>query len=85
MRSFILGALLATLLGCGGPMTQEGEPDLASQEAPLPDCSNEPNANLYRYYSDATYTELIGEYGCYCGGLYLWGGRSVYSKYIQEC
>ena len=85
MRTFLIGGLLALAVGCGGPMEQENEPNLATQEAPLPDCSNEPNANLYRYYSDATHTQLIGEWGCYCGGLFVWGSRSVYSEYIQEC
>ncbi|MBN9684107.1 MULTISPECIES: hypothetical protein [unclassified Corallococcus] len=85
MRTFLIGGLLAMAVGCGGPMEQESEPNLATQEATLPDCSNEPNANLHRYYSDAAHTQLIGEYGCYCGGLYYWGGRSVYSEYIQEC
>ncbi|MFB1478918.1 hypothetical protein [Corallococcus sp. RDP092CA] len=88
MRSIILGGLLATALmaaGCGGPMEEEEAAELATQEAPLPDCSNVPNADLRRYYNDAAHSQLIGEFGCYCGGLYNWGGRSVYSEYILEC
>jgi hypothetical protein len=84
MRNVMLGGLFALAVGCGGPLEQE-DVNLATQEAPLPDCSNEPNANLHRYYNDAAHTQLIGEFGCYCGGLYYWGGRSVYSEYIQEC
>jgi hypothetical protein len=82
MRNIMMGCLVAMAVGCGGSMV---DPELASQEATLPDCSNEPNANLRRYYNDAAHTQLIGESGCYCGGLFYWGYKSIYQEYIQEC
>ncbi|WP_301340368.1 hypothetical protein [Corallococcus exercitus] len=42
MRTFLLGGLLSLAVGCGGPMEQEKAPDLASLEAPLPDCVASP-------------------------------------------
>ncbi|WP_233582765.1 hypothetical protein [Corallococcus sp. CA053C] len=88
MRTSLIGGLLATALmsvGCGGPMEQEEAPDLATQEAPLPDCSVSPD-DLRNYYRDAAHTDLIGQWGCYCGGLYNWGNKSgPYVEYIYSC
>ncbi|PTL80180.1 hypothetical protein DAT35_29675 [Vitiosangium sp. GDMCC 1.1324] len=72
-------------VGCGGPtMEQEDSSDLGSLKAPLPDCSVSPD-NLRNYYSDAAHTNLIGQWGCYCGGLYNWGKSSAYIEYIYSC
>lgn len=87
MRTLIFGGLLATALmsvGCGGPMEQEDSSYLRSQEAPIPDCSNSPD-DLRNFYSDASHTTLIGQWGCHCGGLYDWGYKSTHVEYIREC
>ncbi|MBN8232131.1 hypothetical protein JYK02_31905 [Corallococcus macrosporus] len=65
MRTFLIGGLLALAVGCGGPMEQEEAPDLASQEAPLPDCAS--SVTSVRTYYNAARTTIIGERGCDCG------------------
>ena len=88
MRASILGGgLLATalmLVGCGAPLEEEEGPELATQEATIPDCSTSPDS-LYTYYSDATYLIQIGARGCWCGTWNSWGGTSIYRQYTSEC
>jgi hypothetical protein len=86
MRASIFGGLLATalLVGCGAPMEQEEESDFSTQEAPIPDCSSSPDS-LNNYYSDPSYTNLIGQRGCWCGSWTSWGKTSTYSQFISEC
>ncbi|WP_163998496.1 hypothetical protein [Pyxidicoccus caerfyrddinensis] len=87
MRTLLFGGLLATALmsvGCGGTLEQEDALDLESQKAPLPDCSSGVN-DLRNSYSDAAHTSLVGQWGCWCGGLYNWGTGSQYVEYILEC
>ncbi|WP_375744645.1 hypothetical protein NR800_07430 [Corallococcus interemptor] len=77
MRTFLIGGLMAMAVGCGGPLEQEEASNLATQEAPLPDCSN--SATSVRTYYDATGTTVIGERGCDCGFWINWGQiSSVY-------
>ncbi|RYZ40013.1 MAG: hypothetical protein EOO71_17685 [Myxococcaceae bacterium] len=85
MRTMIFGGLMAMAVGCGGITEPEAEIDLTSQKAPLPDCSSIPNSDLRNYYSNAAHTELVGQWGCYCGGLYVWGKSTTFMEYIQEC
>ncbi|MCY1040815.1 hypothetical protein OV208_05720 [Corallococcus sp. bb12-1] len=86
MRASILGGVLATALmvGCGPAMEQEEAPDLATQEAPLPDCANSPDY-LTMYFSDGSYSEQIGGRGCHCGWWESWGRTSAYRQILNEC
>ncbi|NBD07943.1 MULTISPECIES: hypothetical protein [Corallococcus] len=87
MRASIVGGLSLMALmavGCGGPVSQEEGPDLASQEATIPDCSNSPDS-LTMYFKDATYTEQIGGRGCHCGTWESWGRSSIYQQYVSDC
>jgi hypothetical protein len=87
MRVSIFGGLLATALmvaGCGAPVEQEEGADLSTQEAPLPDCSTS-GETLYTYYSDASYTNMIGQRGCSCGMWMSWGTTSTYRLFTPEC
>jgi hypothetical protein len=87
MRTMLLGGLVAAALmsvGCGGTLEPEDTLDLESQKAPLPDCNNSPD-NLRNYYSDATHTTLVGQWGCWCSGLYYWGTGTQYVEYIWSC
>ncbi|MFY2563648.1 hypothetical protein ACN469_39000 [Corallococcus terminator] len=87
MRNFVVGSLLATALtavGCGGSLEQEESPDLASQQAALPDCQSSGD-DLRNYYSDASMTNLVGQFGCHCGGLYWWGVSSQHLDHLLAC
>lgn len=88
MRATILG-VLATMavmaVGCGAPVEpQEENSNLATQSAPIPDCSGSPDT-LITYWSDATYTVQIGGRGCYCGSWESWGKTSIYSQHVNDC
>jgi hypothetical protein len=83
MRTFLIGGLLAMAVGCGGPMEQDEEPNLASQESPIPNCANA-QTSLTTYY-DASYSTVIGERGCDCGAYISWGRTSVYREIRNEC
>lgn len=87
MRASIFGGLLATALlvvGCGAPTEQDEGAELSTQEAPLPDCSSSGDT-LYTYYSDATYTTVIGARGCSCGWWVSWGKTSTYRQFTPDC
>lgn len=88
MRASIFGGLLTMALmtvGCGAPIEQPQEgSEPATQEAPLPDCSNSPDS-LVTYWSDASYSEQIGGRGCHCGWWESWGRTSAYRQYLYEC
>ncbi|NOK15450.1 hypothetical protein [Corallococcus carmarthensis] len=87
MRASIVGGLAAMALmavGCGAPVEQEEGPDLASQEATIPDCSGSPDS-LIMYFKDASYSEQIGGRGCHCGWWESWGRTSTFQQYINEC
>jgi hypothetical protein len=87
MRAKIFGGLLAMSMmavGCGTPVEQEEESHLATQEAPIPDCSGSPDS-LITYWKDATYSEQIGGRGCHCGWWESWGKTSPYQQNINEC
>jgi hypothetical protein len=83
MRTFLMAGLLAMAVGCGGSMVQEEEPDLTSQEAPLPDCST--NTIVTTYYSDAGKSSVIGERGCDCGFWISWGRTSSFYDRYNSC
>ncbi|RKH69000.1 hypothetical protein [Corallococcus llansteffanensis] len=84
MRTFLIGGLLAMAVGCGGPMEQEEEEsNLASQESPLPNCTNLPTS-VTRYYH-ASMTKVIGERGCSCGTYINWGTTSIYHNTRNNC
>ncbi len=85
MRASIVCGLLATALmvGCGAPVELEEENHLSTQEAPFPDCNGMHDA--IDFYSDATYTTLIGRRGCHCGLWSRWGTTSSYSVPNWDC
>ncbi|NTX17332.1 hypothetical protein HUA74_39495 [Myxococcus sp. CA051A] len=85
MRTFLIGGLLAMAVGCGGPMEQEQEEEstLASEESPLPNCTNLPTS-VTRYYN-ASLTAVIGERGCSCGSYVNWGRTSKYYNVRDNC
>jgi hypothetical protein len=86
MRVSVFGGLLVTALmvvGCGGPVEQEEGANLSTQEAPLPDCST--GDTLTTYYSDATYTNEVGQRGCECGLWTKWGTTSTYYQFTPVC
>ncbi|WP_223645352.1 hypothetical protein [Corallococcus sp. EGB] len=85
MRASIVCGLVATALmvGCGAPVEQEEEPQLGTQESPIPDCSGYHDA--INYYSDAAHTTLIGIKGCYCGSWSTWGRTSAFSEPNLDC
>ncbi|HZI11190.1 MAG TPA: hypothetical protein VE153_12440 [Myxococcus sp.] len=85
-RSLVGSALLAAgmlLAGCGGaaPVAEEPQEQLVSQEEALPDCTGKNYEN--EYYSDASYTTLIGSRGCSCGAYFSWGRTSTYRLYYD--
>ncbi|NNB85649.1 hypothetical protein HJC10_26585 [Corallococcus exiguus] len=82
MRTFLIGGLLAMAVGCGGPMEQEEEPNLTSQEAPLPDCATSPT-NIRTYYDANNW--VIGERGCDCGDWIHWGQISSIYDIRTSC
>ena len=63
---------------------QEQGADLATQQAPIPDCSGSPDS-LTTYWSDSTYSVQIGGRGCHCGSWESWGKTSVYSQFVSDC
>ncbi|MFY2560970.1 hypothetical protein ACN469_25435 [Corallococcus terminator] len=82
---FISGALLAAglmMVGCGGPVVEDTEAqDLTSYEAPLPNCDG---LNYeYTYYSDATYTTVVGGRGCDCSFWSAWGKITAFREYVS--
>lgn len=84
-RTLMGSALLAAgmmLAGCGGaaPAAEEQEP-LVSQEEALPDCTGQNYET--EYYSDASYTNLIGSRGCSCGYYFTWGPTSAYRVFYD--
>ncbi|AGC43774.1 hypothetical protein MYSTI_02458 [Myxococcus stipitatus DSM 14675] len=82
---FISGALLAAglvMVGCGGPVEEglEGQ-ELTSQEEALPNCNG---LNYeYTYYSDATYTTVVGVRGCDCSYWAAWGKITSFREYVS--
>ncbi|WP_342375259.1 hypothetical protein NVS55_28690 [Myxococcus stipitatus] len=85
---FIGGALLAAGLmftGCGGAPTDDvAEQDMASREDAERNCGEQ--SYELEYYSDATYTKLVGTRGCDCGIWARWGVTSAYMlSYSYTC
>jgi hypothetical protein len=84
-RNLIGSGLLAVgmmLAGCGGaPVDEAAQLDLATSEAELPDCTGQNYET--EYYSDATYTTLVGTRGCSCGAYFRWGVTSSYPQYYD--
>ncbi|NTX08253.1 MULTISPECIES: hypothetical protein [Myxococcus] len=72
---FVSGALLAVglmLAGCGGAAVEDTEAqDLTSREDAVPNC----NGIAYdrEYYSDASYSTLVGTRSCDCSNYGQWG------------
>ncbi len=84
-RTHLGSALLAAgllLAGCGGGAPVDEEQDaLVSREDEAPNCeglSYETN-----YYSDATYTTLVGSRGCDCGYFFYWGKTSSFRQHYD--
>ena len=88
-KSITGGLLLAGLLlvGCGGPeMVEEPQAQLDSREDALPYCGNQ--TYLIDYYSDATYTKLVGSMSCSCyETAWISGRRTSFAvtDYIFTC
>jgi hypothetical protein len=81
--SLAMGLLM---VGCGGPVTEPEQEaaSLETREDALPDCSD-PGALYTEYYSDATYTSVVGGKGCSCGAYISWGNRtSPYRQYFTN-
>lgn len=73
----IAGMLLA---GCGGAApVEEPQPETASREDALPDCTGKYYET--EFYSNDTYTTVVGGRGCMCSSnsYYTWGSYSRYS------
>jgi len=85
---FVSGALLAVglmMAGCGGPAVEDTEAqDLTSREDAAPNC----NGVYYEhtYYSDATYTTIVGTRECDCSNWVIWGRTSAFRQsYYGTC
>lgn len=82
----LAGGLLAVGLlsvGCGGADTAVDEQsNLASQKDSLPICDGRYIAR--HYFSDATYTERIGGYTCFCNSSIPIVYGDLSSPYFRE-
>jgi hypothetical protein len=81
-----LSLTMGLVVGCGGVVddetTQESSQMETRQDA-IPDCSSGDYYTMY--FSDATYTTLIGGRGCHCGSYASWGQSSTYRQYSVDC
>ena len=84
---FVGGVLMTLMLaGCGGAQPGDAVEDseLMSREDDAPNCQGQ--GYEIEYYSDATYTTLVGTRGCDCGIWARWGVVTAYSQsYSWAC
>ena len=91
MRANIIGGVLGVAfmaVGCGAPIeTQEPESAMSTREDALPACNGQ--AYERAFYSDASMTNQVGGWDCWCGSssAYTWGRTTSFSEYlyISEC
>lgn len=84
-RSLMLAAGML-FAGCGGPdiVDSKDEQSLETREDEIK-CDRTFISKTY-YFSDATYSKLVGEFGCDCVGALNWGVTSAFSeKHTGTC
>lgn len=77
------GLLLAAgvlMAGCGGvESAEESSPALTTREDQIL-CTDPSSYYVLQYYSDNTYTVMVGERSCDCLGPVTWGSTSLYYR-----
>jgi hypothetical protein len=83
MRNRIIGGLLAIgLLTACGSAEDVGEEPLGTREAELPYCEG---FSTVLYYSDATYSVVVGHGDCSCGHtLRVFGTKTDFAQYSPD-
>ena len=82
----LVGAVMAVglLMGCGGVEAEEVVPEVEERQdtTQFRACSDE---HLVEYYSDATYTRLIGTERCECWEIPVrTGSTSIYKSFVYR-